>query len=144
MPDTLREELRARGFRMTPQRRLVLDAVTRLGHATPDEVHARVADSGINLSTVYRTLELLEELGLVTHTHLGHGASTYHAVSEVDDHVHLVCRICERVTEVAPELFNGVGALLAEAHGFSVDVGHIALFGLCARCQKEAEESRRG
>ena len=138
MGDTLREELRARGFRMTPQRRLVLDAVTRLGHATPDEVHARVADSGINLSTVYRTLELLEELGLVTHTHLGHGASTYHAVSEDDDHVHLVCRMCGRVEEAPPSVVEDVVDKVAAEHQFSVDLRHIALFGLCRTCRAEA------
>lgn len=138
MVDALREELRARGFRMTPQRRLVLDAVTRLGHATPDEVHARVADSGINLSTVYRTLELLEQLGLVTHTHLGHGASTYHAISEDDDHVHLVCRMCGRVDEAPPGVVADVVDRVGRDHSFTVDLRHIALFGLCAACRDDS------
>ena len=64
-------ELRARGYRLTPQRQLVLEAVTELGHATPEDIVAKVRQvaSGINISTVYRTLELLEELGLVNHGH---------------------------------------------------------------------------
>ena len=68
--------LRARGDRVTPQRQLVLAAVTKLEHATPEEIWADVQQtaSGVNISTIYRALELLEQLGLVTHTHLGHGA----------------------------------------------------------------------
>ena len=97
----LAEVLRARGLRLTAQRQLVLEAVYRLGHATPDQVHAAVSKTaaGVNITTVYRTLELLEELGLVTHAHLSHGAPTYHAVGE-DQHVHLVCRACGGVDEV--------------------------------------------
>jgi Fur family ferric uptake transcriptional regulator len=132
-PTRLRDELRAKGYRMTPQRQMVLDAVARLGHATPDEVHAAVAASGINLSTVYRTLELLEQLSLVTHTHLGHGAATYHAATE-DTHVHLVCRSCGSVTESSPVLVADAMEQIADTHGFAVDVHHMAIFGLCARC----------
>ena len=77
----LAQSLRERGYRLTPQRQLVLEAVTELGHATPEDVHAWVVEraEGVNISTVYRTLELLEEIGLVTHAHLSHGAPTYHA-----------------------------------------------------------------
>src|SRR6201995_3849710 len=97
------QELRSRGYRLTPQRQLVLEAVAALGHATPEEIstEARRTASGLNISTVYRTLALLQELGLVTHTHLGHGAPTYHVATD-DDHLHLVCRDCGQVEEVAP------------------------------------------
>ena len=96
------EELRSRGYRVTPQRQLVLEAVKAVDHATPEEICARVRETarGVNISTVYRTLELLEELGMVTHTHLGHGAPTYHLAAEAD-HVHLVCRDCGRSTRSA-------------------------------------------
>lgn len=134
-------ELRARGYRLTPQRQLVLEAVAALGHATPEEISARVREtaSGINISTVYRNLELLEELGLVTHTHLGHGAPTYHAASQ-GPHVHLVCRTCGGVTEVGPEVVDSVVDTLAQERGFAVDVGHLAVFGRCALCQDAAPE----
>ncbi len=71
-----KSDLRQRGYRLTPQRQLVLEAVDTLEHATPDDilVEVRKTASGVNISTVYRTLELLEELGLVSHAHLGHGA----------------------------------------------------------------------
>jgi len=132
--------LREKGYRLTPQRELVLDAVTTLGHATPEEVCAEVrrTASGVNISTVYRTLELLEELGLVRHAHLGHGAPSYHPAGH-DSHLHLVCRDCQKITEidvdVAAEL---VGRLQAE-HGFDTDVEHFAIYGRCRSCTEARE-----
>ena len=107
-------ELRRRGYRLTPQRQLVLEAVGELGHATPEEIVTAVrrTASGVNISTVYRTLELLEELGLVQHAHLGHGASTYSVTSD-DDHVHLVCRDCGGIEEAPPSVVATVVAELA-------------------------------
>lgn len=128
-------ELRARGYRLTPQRQLVLEALNTLGHATPDELAAEVrrVASGLNISTVYRTLELLEELGLVRHAHLGHGAPTYHVAWD-DEHVHLVCRDCGGIEEVATQVADGLVARLQAERGFAVDVGHFAVFGRCAHC----------
>jgi Fur family ferric uptake transcriptional regulator len=138
-------ELRARGYRLTPQRQLVLEAVGELGHGTPEEISTAVrrTASGVNISTVYRTLELLEELGLVQHTHLGHGAPTY-SVAGSDDHVHLVCRTCEAVDEVPAELVADVVERLAAERGFQVDVSHFALFGRCARCGEPPPVERSG
>ena len=128
-------ELRSRGYRLTPQRQLVLEAVGALGHATPEDIATAVRQtaSGVNISTVYRTLELLEELGLVQHTHLGHGAPTYSVASD-DDHVHLVCRHCGAVQEADVELLGEAVRRLADERGFTLDVGHVALFGRCAGC----------
>jgi len=128
-------ELRSRGYRLTPQRQLVLEAVETLGHATPDDIAAEVrrVASTVNISTVYRTLELLEEVGLVTHTHLSHGAPTYHAASE-QQHVHLVCRGCGRIEEVEPAVMDDVAQRLRRDIGFQVDVGHVSFFGRCRKC----------
>ena len=84
-------------------------------HGTPDEICAEVQRTapGVNLSTVYRTLELLEELALVTHAHLGHGAPTYHAAG--GDHLHLVCRDCGAVTETDVELADALVATARRA-----------------------------
>jgi Fur family transcriptional regulator, ferric uptake regulator len=130
------KELRARGYRVTPQRQLVLEAVTKLEHATPEEIWADVQQtaSGVNISTIYRALELLEQLGLVTHTHLGHGAPRYHLAAEAD-HVHLVCSSCGRITEVAPDAVDPLVTALDEHHGFQTDVGHLTVFGRCASCR---------
>lgn len=128
--------LREKGYRLTPQRELVLQAVDALGHATPDEVHAKVRESSaaINISTVYRTLELLEDLGLVRHTHLTDRAPTYHS-KVTPDHVHLVCRGCGAVLEAQPSEFDDVLADLRERHGFTPDLGHLTVFGTCRTCQ---------
>jgi Fur family ferric uptake transcriptional regulator len=131
----LHDRLRARGLRLTPQRQLVLEAVTSLGHATPDDIleQVRRTAAGVNISTIYRNLELLEELGLVTHTHLGHGAPSYHAADDAD-HLHLVCRECGGIEEMAPDVLDGVVGRIATEHGFAVDVGHFAIFGTCSGC----------
>ncbi|MFI6602803.1 Fur family transcriptional regulator [Nonomuraea sp. NPDC050536] len=130
------EELRAKGYRVTPQRQLVLEAVKDLEHATPEEICAKVRETarGVNISTVYRTLELLEELGMVTHTHLGHGAPTYHLAAEAD-HVHLVCRGCDEVIEVRPQMAEGLVKALDEELGFVTDVRHLTVFGRCKNCR---------
>lgn len=129
-------QLRSRGYRLTPQRQLVLEAVGELGHGTPEDIATTVrrTASGVNISTVYRTLELLEELGLVQHTHLGHGAPTY-SVSTDDDHVHLVCRDCGEVQEADADLLGEAVRRLADERGFTLDVGHVALFGRCTGCR---------
>jgi len=133
---SLADVLRSRGLRLTAQRQLVLEAVYELGHATPDQIHAKVAltAAGVNITTVYRTLELLEELGLITHAHLSHGAPTYHAIGE-QQHAHLVCRICGMIDEITPTVLEPLARKLATDRGFVIDVGHVALFGLCAHCR---------
>ena len=130
------KELRARGYRVTPQRQLVLEAVTKLEHASPEEIWADVQQtaSGVNISTIYRALELLEQLGLVTHTHLGHGAPRYHLAAEAD-HVHLVCSSCGRITQVPPDTVEALVSALDESNGFQTDVGHLTVFGRCASCR---------
>ena len=130
------EQLRARGYRVTPQRQLVLEAVARLDHATPEEIGAQVQQTarGVNISTIYRTLELLEQIGMVTHTHLGHGAPRYHLADEAE-HVHLVCAECGRVTQVGSDAVQALVTALADHHGFETDVGHLTVFGRCADCR---------
>lgn len=109
--------------------------MAELGHATPEDVFAWVREraSGINISTVYRTLELLEELDLVKHAHLTHGAPTYHA-ADAPEHVHLVCRGCSRVTELAPGAVAPLVDSLLAGEGFVADIGHLTVFGLCKEC----------
>lgn len=138
-------QLRAGGYRLTPQRQLVLEAVAQLGHATPDEILTAVRRTahGVNISTVYRTLDLLESLGLVRHTHLGHGAPTYHAAAD-DAHVHLVCRTCEAIEEVSPDVVGDLVERLAAQQGFVADVGHLAVFGLCRSCAAAVEAGPAG
>lgn len=131
----LRATLRERGYRLTPQRELILQAVESLGHATPDEVLAQVqaSSSAINASTVYRTLEVLEELGLVRHAHLTSRAPTYHSTSG-QAHFHLVCRVCDRVISVDPDAATDFLGMLRAEQGFLADVGHLTVHGTCVGC----------
>ena len=130
------DTLRASGYRVTPQRQLVLEAVSRLEHATPEEIYAavRATARGVNVSTIYRTLELLEALGLVKHSHIHHGAPSYH-LTEHAQHVHLICRECERVTEVDQAAVRPLVDALEESQGFLTDVGHLTVFGICSDCR---------
>jgi len=128
--------LRAHGMRLTSQRERVLDAVSLLGHATPEEiVEAVAADGGaaMSASTVYRSLDALQELGLVSHTHVDHRVPSYHLTSHAT-HVHLLCRRCGAVGEVPVEVADGFVASLADRTGFVADITHAAVHGLCSRC----------
>lgn len=131
--------LRRGGYRITPQRQLVLEAVERLRHGTPEAILAEVqrTASGVNLSTIYRNLEVLEEVGLVSHAHIGHGAPTYHAV---DDHVHihLVCDKCEKVQSIDAAIAEDFLDELRRSTGFVTDVSHVALHGMCTDCSAAA------
>ena len=129
-------KLRGSGYRLTPQRELILAAVERLGHATPDEVlaEARAHSEAINASTVYRNLEVLEELGLVRHAHLSDRAPTYHSVTD-HEHFHLVCRNCGQVISVDPDVLSPLLDRLDDDHGFTADVGHLTVFGTCSSCR---------
>jgi Fur family transcriptional regulator, ferric uptake regulator len=137
----LAAQLRARGLRLTSSRQRVLAAVAALEHGTPEEIHARLrAEAGPggaapDTSTVYRTLELLERLGLVWHTHLGKGAPVYHAAQH--PHLHVVCQSCGQVSSADPALLDGAAERLAADLGFTVDVGHVALSGTCRACAEK-------
>jgi Fur family ferric uptake transcriptional regulator len=139
MSEEWENKLRGGGYRITPQRQLVLESVQRLGHGTPEEILADVqrTASGVNLSTIYRNLEVLEEVGLVTHAHIGHGAPTYHSV---DDHVHihLVCDLCGSVQSIDASVADTFLDELRRTTGFVTDVSHVALHGTCSACGSSA------
>jgi Fur family ferric uptake transcriptional regulator len=127
-PPALADRLRERGMRMTPQRERVMAAVTQLVHATPDQVADAVPE--VDLTTVYRTLELLEQLGLLAHTHLGHGAPSYRLAD--DDHVHVVCHHCGSVVDAPAGLAEPLADRLLAERGFVLDRSHFTVFGSCA------------
>lgn len=140
-PAPLAERLRAHGLRLTTQRQQVLAAVAELDHATPETIGARLRDragagAAPDTSTVYRTLELLERLGLVWHTHLGKGAPVYHAAEH--PHVHVVCASCGAIASADPALLDAAAERLAADLGFTLDVGHVALSGTCRTCRDAA------
>jgi Fur family ferric uptake transcriptional regulator len=134
--EALALRLRSNGLRITPQRLGVVAAVTRLVHATPDQVAEAVPD--IDLTTIYRTLETLEQIGVLAHTHLGHGAASYRLAE--DDHVHVVCHRCLSVIDVPPDIADTLAARLLDERGFSLDRSHFTVFGTCASCLTGADD----
>jgi Fur family transcriptional regulator, ferric uptake regulator len=145
VPD-LGDALRAQGKRLTPQRRRILDAVSHLEHATPDLVAKVVAQDGgaeLPLSTIYRGLEVLEELGFVAHTHLDHRAPSYHRAGHAT-HIHLVCLGCGVVGEAPIETATAFIGNLRTAHGFEADVTHMAVHGWCADCAPDPTHHHGG
>ncbi len=129
------ELLRARGGRVTSARRAVLGALLEhhehaSAEALAEVVHASHPD--VHLSTVYRTLDAFERLGVVTHVHLGHGRAIYHLTDEI--HHHAVCERCGAVVQLPVALFGQLHRQLVDDFGFEVDGYHFALVGRCAPC----------
>jgi Fur family ferric uptake transcriptional regulator len=120
---------------------MIVEAIAHAGrHMTAEEVFDRVQarSLAVNIATVYRTLELLAELGMVSRCDLSSGKVTY-ASPRHGPHCHLVCRRCGAVTEADLELLTQLEELLGARYGFAPDVGHFAIHGLCSACQEELE-----
>jgi Fur family ferric uptake transcriptional regulator len=136
-PRTLEDLLHAHGSRVTPQRQLVIEQVlaTR-GHIVPEEIYVHVSRRfpSINRSTVYRTLQLLEEMGLISHAHVEEGSTRYHR-AEDPAHMHLVCHACGTVQEVEDlSIGDPLRQALADRYGFQSDLTHLAIAGRCRAC----------
>ena len=136
--------LRERGHRITPQREAILAEVLRsTGHITPQDVTRRVQRRlpAVNASTVYRTLAMLEEVGVVRHSHLERGAE-YHRASDVE-HVHLTCSRCGAEDDLSLREAESLKRLVQRHRGFLPDLTHFAISGLCASCQQILASRRR-
>jgi Fur family ferric uptake transcriptional regulator len=129
--------LRERGLRMTPQRRAIVAEIMRTqGHISPTALARKVQGEmpGVNASTIYRTLSLLEEMGVLAHAHLETGAE-YHRAEEAG-HVHLTCSNCGAEDDLSIEEADALVHLIERHHGFEPDLTHFAIGGLCADCGK--------
>jgi Fur family transcriptional regulator, ferric uptake regulator len=136
--DSVRDRLRARGLRWTPQRLALVDVLSRTdGHVTGSELveRCRAIDPATIPSTVYRTLDVLEDLGLVRHGHGADGREEFHVLPAVE-HGHLHCDRCGKTSEIqAADAAPLVRALRAR-HGFEVDLSHVTIVGRCAACAR--------
>ena len=133
--------LRAHGMRLTPQRRRVVAALSEMEHGTPDAVAAQVAADGgppLPPSTIYRVLDALEELGIVSHTHLDHRAPTYNLADHAT-HIHLVCLGCGTVSEAPIAMAGEFAGNVRAATGFDAVVTHMAILGWCASCREKKQ-----
>ncbi len=131
-------ELQSRGLRVTPQRAIIFEAIEKLeGHITAEDIFQEVekVNSYISLATVYRTLELLQELNLITQTNFGRN-QTHFALKNHGTHHHLVCLECHKIEEFDDDFFDPIRAQLEAAHGFQVQTEHMSLFGLCRQCRE--------
>lgn len=125
------------GYRLTPQRMMVLDAVRESeGHVSAEEIlrSVRVRYPYANASSVYRTLDLLTKLRLVTQTDLGEGLVRYH-YAENGRHHHLICRGCGHTLDMADSDMSSLARKLRDKYGFHADLRHWAIFGLCKGCE---------
>jgi Fur family transcriptional regulator, ferric uptake regulator len=136
-----RDALRARGMRWTPQRRALLEVLVEAsGHVTGAELieRARRRDPETTPSTVYRTLDVLEDLGLVSHSHGHDGREEFH-VWPVSEHAHLACESCRASWEIEGPEALALTESLARTRGFAVNLSHLTVSGLCADCRGAAE-----
>jgi Fur family ferric uptake transcriptional regulator len=129
--------LKDRGFRVTPQRRIILEVLHEEGgHLTAEDVIGKVnkRSPGINRSTIYRTLDFLEEQGLVVKSEMD-GRVVYHHAEEGHHH-HLVCRQCGRITECGETDLKPLADVLRRRYGFVPDLHHLLIPGICEACRK--------
>jgi len=134
--DILIARLRQAGLRITPQREMIVEAIAHsASHLTAEEIYLRVSQPArpVNLATVYRTLELLTEMGFVSRLDLGGGQVSY-AAQHHGSHIHLVCRRCGTVIDAEQGLLEALRRQLQAQYHFAADLGHISVPGLCVKC----------
>ena len=127
--------LRSRGGRVTSSRRILLQVLFEAaGHMSAEALAAAVQERApdVHISTIYRNLEDLEDLGVISHSHLGHGPSSYLLASHA--HAHFICAECGAMIEAPDELFRGLARTAKTKLGFSIDPHHFAILGRCRDC----------
>ena len=137
-PRDISSKLSKLGYRLTPQRMMILSAIENSDdHISAEEIYAQVVAKypHVNISTVYRTMELLKHLGLVTETDLGEGRVRYHS-AEKGHHHHLVCQECGAIIDLDETMLAAVKDILLREYKFMADLRHLAIFGRCVNCSK--------
>jgi len=138
---TLIHQLRQRGYRITPQREMIIQALASAGgHVTAETIFEQVKDrsSAVNIATVYRTLETLVVEGLISRTNLRNGLAVY-VTNQHGPHIHLVCRQCGGLIVMAPAGMVPLVEQIQAEHHFTADLQHLSLSGLCASCLEKAK-----
>jgi len=136
------ETLQEKGHRLTPQRMLVIEALHDADqHISAEEIyeHLHSRYPYANISTVYRTLELMKKLDLVTETDFGEGRVRYH-VAEKGHHHHLVCRSCGKIIDLEESVLHPLKETLLQEYGFDGDLRHLAISGECRSCSRKKKK----
>jgi Fur family ferric uptake transcriptional regulator len=134
---TFIDALRSHGYRITPQREMIIEAIAHNGHhIDAEEIYNLIQERtrAVNIATVYRTLDLLVELGLASRIDLGEGRVVY-ATFQHGPHIHLVCRQCGQITDANQDLLATLNQQLRAEYQFAPDLQHISILGLCQKCQ---------
>ena len=137
-PRGIVDKLKKLGYRLTPQRLMIASAIENSNdHISAEEIYSQVVNKypNVNISTIYRTLELLEQLGLVTETDLGGGRVRYHPVDKGHHH-HLICQECGAVIDLDESLLSSLKGTLLREYEFIADLRHLGIFGRCVKCRK--------
>ena len=141
--NALKEDLKKKGYKLTPQRRSIVDTIidNEGKHLTAEEIYDKVKKScpEIGLATVYRTILLLEELGVISRLDLNDGCSRYEIVhsNETHRHHHLICNTCHKVSEVQDDLLEELEAVIEKQYKFKILDHSLKFYGICDECQKE-------
>jgi Fur family ferric uptake transcriptional regulator len=131
------QQLRERGFRLTPQREIILSVLHDVeGLATAEEIYNRVQgiSTSVDISTVYRTLDLLQEFDLVACVDPGDDQRRYELLGIHGPHLHLVCQACGQVIGADLEVAQAFGQRLETEYGFVPALDHLSVPGLCTTC----------
>jgi len=137
--DTIVSELRMRGYRITPQREMIIQAIAHSPrHITAEEIAAQLQErtSVINIATIYRTLDLLWQEGFACRNDLSEGKAVY-TTFQHGPHIHLVCRKCNNVIDAESTVLSKLGQKLHEQYDFDPDLDHFSIFGVCLACQDQ-------
>lgn len=142
MNEKIKMTLRSLGYRMTPQREMIMETLFSANqHRTAEQIfeELQVRTRTLNIATVYRTLDLLVDEGLANRIDLGEDR-IYYAASQHGPHIHLVCRQCGSVNESDYTLLEPLGEMLLREYHFLADLGHLSIFGLCKECQTSTQD----
>ena len=137
--ETIVAELRSRGYRITPQRDLIIQAISLSPrHITAEEIALQLQEytQAINIATVYRTLDLLWQEGFACRNDLSEGKIVYATVQH-GPHIHLVCRKCNQVIDADSDALDMLNLELQEQYGFDPDLDHFSIFGVCSECREK-------
>ncbi|MBZ4662442.1 MAG: transcriptional repressor [Caloramator sp.] len=144
--EKLKHTLKSQGYKLTPQRRAVLDVIidNEGKHLSPEEIYDIVKQNcpDIGLATVYRTLNLLEKMGVVCKMNFDDGCNRYELVHDEEDHQHhhLVCRGCGKVEEVEDDLLEVLEEKIEEKYNFKINDHSVKFYGYCSECRKNLRQ----
>ena len=137
-------QLHSQGYRLTSQRQLILEAIRRADdHVTPEQVYMTIhrRNPAISRATIYRTLDFLCEMRLIHALHWG--GQMYYEITTDQPHHHLICHACGGMEECQPDLLQVLFEAVEKKHRFTIDMDHLALFGLCQHCRGSDKKSKK-